>query len=161
MIVVSDTTPLISLLKIRRLDLLERLFGPVHIPQGVFDELPANPDFAEEASEIQECEFIKIQDVNPQEVSLFRRTTGLDLGESEALVLTDRLKADLLLVDEIRARHVAKSIGFNIMGTIGVFSAAYKEGFISADEIREAVEILRSSGRHIGERLFKKLIETL
>lgn len=105
--------------------------------------------------------FHKIQDVNPQEVSLFRRTTGLDLGESEALVLTDRLKADLLLVDEIRARHVAKSIGFNIMGTIGIFSAAYKEGFISADEIREAVEILRSSGRHIGERLFKKLIESL
>ena len=88
MIVVSDTTPLISLLKIRRLDLLESLFGAVHIPQGVFDELTANPDFAEEASEIQECEFIRIQDVNPQEVSLFRRTTGLDLGESEALVLT-------------------------------------------------------------------------
>lgn len=135
--------------------------GAVHIPQGVFDELTANPDFAEEASEIQECEFIRIQDVNPQEVSLFRRTTGLDLGESEALVLTDRLKADLLLVDEIRARHVAKSIGFNIMGTIGIFSAAYKEGFLSADEIREAVEILRSSGRHIGERLFKKLLESL
>ena len=47
------------------------------------------------------------------------------------------------------------------MGTIGIFSVAYKEGFISADEIREAVEILRSSGRHIGERLFKKLLESL
>lgn len=95
MIVVSDTTPLISLLKIRRLDLLESLFGAVHIPQGVFDELTANPDFAEEASEIQECEFIKIQNVNPQEVSLFRRTTGLDLGESEALVLTRHFQCRL------------------------------------------------------------------
>lgn len=37
MIVVSDTTPLISLLKIRCLDLLESLFGAVHIPQGVFE----------------------------------------------------------------------------------------------------------------------------
>lgn len=161
MIVVSDTTPLISLLKIRRLDLLKSLFGAVRIPQGVFDELTANPDFLEEAEEIRECEFIEIQDVNPQEVSLFRRTTGLDLGESEALVLTDRLNADLLLVDEIRARHVAKTIGLNIMGTIGIFRAAYKDGYISADEVREAVEILRSSGRHIGERLFKKLLESL
>ena len=31
MIVVSDTTPLISLLKVNRLDLLERLFSTVHI----------------------------------------------------------------------------------------------------------------------------------
>ena len=38
MIVVSDTTPLISLLKIEWLSLLERLFGEVLIPQAVFDK---------------------------------------------------------------------------------------------------------------------------
>ena len=42
MIVVSDTTPLISLLKIDCIDLLEKLFGQVLIPQAVFDELTAN-----------------------------------------------------------------------------------------------------------------------
>ena len=45
MIVVSDTTPLISLLKIDRLDLLEKLFGTVYIPQGVFSELTGNPSY--------------------------------------------------------------------------------------------------------------------
>ena len=39
MIVVSDTTPLISLLKIKRVDLLKELFGEVLIPQAVFDEV--------------------------------------------------------------------------------------------------------------------------
>ena len=39
MIVVSDTTPLISLLKIGRLDLLKKLFGEIFIPQAVFNEL--------------------------------------------------------------------------------------------------------------------------
>ena len=38
MIVVSDTTPLISLLKIGRLDLLEKLFGIVYVPQAVYKE---------------------------------------------------------------------------------------------------------------------------
>lgn len=38
MIVVSDTTPLISLLKIGRIDLLESLFGKVAIPQEVFEQ---------------------------------------------------------------------------------------------------------------------------
>lgn len=42
MIVVSDTTPLISLLKINRLELLERLFGDVMIPKAVFDELTSD-----------------------------------------------------------------------------------------------------------------------
>ena len=45
MIVVSDTTPLISLLKINRIDLLEKLFGDVLIPQAVFDELTADERF--------------------------------------------------------------------------------------------------------------------
>lgn len=39
MIVISDTTPVISLLKIGRLDLLERLFGGVFIPDAVYAEL--------------------------------------------------------------------------------------------------------------------------
>ena len=38
MIVVSDTTPLISLLKIERLDLLKKLFENVLIPQAVYEE---------------------------------------------------------------------------------------------------------------------------
>ena len=45
MIVVSDTTPLISLLKINRIDLLEKLFGDVLIPQAVFDELTVDERF--------------------------------------------------------------------------------------------------------------------
>ncbi len=38
MIVVSDTTPLIGLASIDRLELLHTLFGEVNIPQAVFDE---------------------------------------------------------------------------------------------------------------------------
>ncbi|MBI5823247.1 MAG: DNA-binding protein [Chloroflexi bacterium] len=38
MIVVSDTTPLIGLASIGRLELLQKLFGEVYIPQAVFDE---------------------------------------------------------------------------------------------------------------------------
>ena len=38
MIVVSDTTPLISLLKIERLDLLKKLFENVLIPQAVYED---------------------------------------------------------------------------------------------------------------------------
>jgi hypothetical protein len=39
MIVIADTTPLITLMKLQRLDLLEKLFSNVIIPNAVYEEL--------------------------------------------------------------------------------------------------------------------------
>ena len=90
MIVVSDTTPLISLLKICKLDLLEKLFGEVLIPQAVFDELTIDARFQSEADQIKKEKFIIVKSVkNPESANILKRATGLDQGESEAIVLTD------------------------------------------------------------------------
>lgn len=59
MIVISDTTPVISLLKIGRLDLLERLFGEVFIPDAVYAELTADKRFTEEAGAVSDALYIK------------------------------------------------------------------------------------------------------
>ena len=66
MIVVSDTTPLISLLKINRLDLLKKLFGDVLIPQAVFDELTDDERFRLEADQIREKKFIVVKTIMNQ-----------------------------------------------------------------------------------------------
>lgn len=159
MIVISDTTPLISLLKINRLDLLEKLFGQVQIPQGVFSELTENPRFRNEANIVKESHFINvINEIDENYVSLLRRSTGLDLGESEAIYLSDSKKADILLMDEVRGREVAARMGIKIMGTIGVLGTAFEEKIISKSEIKNAIEILRNSGRHISERLYEQLL---
>ncbi len=54
MIVVSDTTPIISLLKADCLELLQRLYGKVLIPMAVYKELTENPSYEKEA-EITSC----------------------------------------------------------------------------------------------------------
>lgn len=77
MIVVSDTTPLISLLKINRIDLLEKLFGDVLIPQAVFDELTVNERFRLEADEIRQKIFIVVKPVNnPESASIYIKKSG-------------------------------------------------------------------------------------
>ena len=48
MIVISDTTPIISLLKINHLELLNSLFGDVQIPDVVYEELLS-------VEEIEQC----------------------------------------------------------------------------------------------------------
>lgn len=162
MIVVSDTTPLISLLKINRLDLLEKLFGEVLIPQAVFDELTIDERFQLEADQIRQKKFISVKPVNvPESVSILKRATGLDQGESEAIVLTDELKADILLMDEAKGRSVSAQMGFSVMGTIGILMAAYEEKELTSDEVRECVNGLQRAGRHIGQRHYQMLLNRL
>ena len=162
MIVVSDTTPLISLLKINRLDLLKKLFGDVLIPQAVFDELTDDERFRLEADQIREKKFIVVKPVNnPESTNILKRATGLDQGESEAIVLTDELKADLLLRDEAKGRNVSAQMGLRIMGTIGILMAAYEEDELSSDEVRECIAGLQHAGRHIGQRHYQMLLSRL
>ena len=162
MIVVSDTTPLISLLKIDRIDLLEKLFGQVLIPQAVFDELTADVRFELEAEQIRQKQFIKVKAVrNSESARILKRATGLDQGESEAIILTDEQNADVLLMDEAKGRAVSFQMGFRIMGTIGILMAAYEENELTAIEVRECVEGLQRAGRHISQKHYQMLLDKL
>ncbi len=162
MIVISDTTPLISLLKIGRVDLLKRLFGEVLIPQAVFDELTVNERYQLEAEQIRNRQFITVKSVrNLESANILKRATGLDQGESEAIILADELHADLLLMDEAKGRAVSSQMSINIMGTIGVLMVAYEERELSADEVRACIEGLQNAGRHIGQKHYQMLLDKL
>ena len=162
MIVISDTTPIISLLKINQLELLNHLFGEVQVPDAVYEELISNTKFQKEAEKILGAEYIKKVVVEDKKsVTLLRRATGLDAGESEAIILSDEIKADLLLMDELKGRQVAKQMGLNIMGTVGTLMTAFDEELLSAEEIEQCIDVLRSNGRHISEKLYEQLLEKI
>ena len=162
MIVISDTTPLISFLKIDHLDLLEKLFGKVFIPQAVYNELTADIRFKHEAQQIEQSTFMEVRNVeNMGSVSVLKRATGLDQGESEAIVLTDELKADLLLMDEAKGRTVSNEMGLKVMGTIGILMAAYKEHELMSYEVKECIDILQRTGRHISQKHYQMLLNML
>lgn len=88
MIVIANTTPIITLIKLQRLELLEKLFGAVMIPSAVYDELTQNPRFEKEAEFIKECHFLKCcRVIDRQSIKFLREIVGLDAGESEAIAL--------------------------------------------------------------------------
>lgn len=162
MIVVSDATPLITLMKAQQLDVLNRLFGDVIIPDAVYHELTSNELFSEEAVLIQTSAFIRVVHVsNANAVSILRRATGLDLGESEAIVYADEQQADLLLMDEFQGRRVAADMGLKIMGSIGVLVNAFRDGVLTAQETEESLERIRKANRHISERLIQDALDLI
>ena len=162
MIVVSDTTPLISLMKASRLELLATLFHEVLIPEAVFSELTANPRFQAEADQIRKAPYIKVVSVSEQKaVDVLRRSSGLDLGESEAIVFADDQKADVLLMDEAKGRKVAKAMGLYIMGTVGVLLFAFEKNVLTDSEVKEALEQLQQADRRIGDEMIQYALRKL
>lgn len=156
MIVVSDSTPLITLMKASRLDLLKSLFGEVLIPEAVFAEVTSNETFRDVADLIRDSDYINVVKVAyPDRVTFLQRVTGLDRGESEAIVYADESKADLLLMDESAGRRVAQNMKLPITGSVGILVRAYQGGMLTEEEIDTAFDRIRESNRHISEKLIQ------
>ena len=162
MIVVSDTTPIISLLKIGHLSLLKDLFQMVYVPRAVYRELTVNDTFADEAELVKKSTYIQqVEVINPDNVTLLQRATGLDIGESEAIIYSDENSNSLLLMDEAKGRAVASQMGIRIMGTIGLLLLAYQKSLLSSDEIITCIDELQKNNRHISSRLYQQLIREI
>lgn len=162
MIVVADTTPIISLLKIGHLELLQTMFGSVMIPRAVYDELTSEITFADEVVAVKNATFLDVRTDLPENVvNMVRKSTGLDLGESEALVLSEQANADLLLMDEAKGRKIAKLMNFNIMGTVGLLIKAFQLGILSKEQIERSIVIMKSSGRFISEAIYDKIYQII
>ena len=91
-------------------------------------------------------------------VEKFRYNSGLDIGESEAITYSSVMKADLLLIDELKGRTVAKQLGLTITGTIGILILSFEKGLMTKEEILKSITILKESGRYISESLYNRLI---
>jgi predicted nucleic acid-binding protein len=69
--VVSNTTPLISLLKIGKLEILRNLYGEILVPQAVFNEIEAGKT-KEFYIDISETGWIRIEKIkNRQSLTCF------------------------------------------------------------------------------------------
>lgn len=162
MIVVSDTTPVISLIKNEKLDLLKNLFGEILIPEAVFRELTTNNLFSDEAEIVRNCEFLKIVSVqNKKSLEVLQKITGLDDGESESIIIVDEQKSDLLIMDERKGRKVAEKMGITLTGTVGILIQAFNEKMISADDVKLCLQNMRNQNIRISESLVEKALARL
>lgn len=157
--VVSNSTSLIYLAKIGKLDLLKVIFGEVLIPNEVFTEvvkkgksLKRKDAYTVENAIVQG--WIRVVQADPFEIPI-----ELDKGEEEALSLAKQLKLEIVLVDDISARSAARLLGLTPRGTLFVLLMALKEKHIVFEEFLQALDQLIEQGFRLKEEVYVEAIK--
>jgi predicted nucleic acid-binding protein len=150
--VIIDASPLISLAVINQLGLLKKLFHEIIIPQAVFQEITAVSD---KKCAVKIVEFIKNWVRHAEQKS--NSTFDLGKGELKAINIYLELKADLLIIDDKKARDAAESRDIKCIGTIGLLTLAKKKGFIR--ELRKYFIQLLKNRRYFSHQLLNQVLE--
>lgn len=176
LVVVANTGPMISAFQCDRIDLLEQLFRMIHIPSIALPEYEKHR-VGDEVQTLRDKGLVQVQTLGRSEAkraaTIAQQIAASPLShdpnpdshhaESEAMVLMQRkaLGAHFILLDELAARDVAKTLGLSVTGFIGVLTLAYERGLITVEEIEPALRTCQAQGTHYSNQLIDTTIRAL
>jgi predicted nucleic acid-binding protein len=143
-VIVSDTSCLILFYKIGELELLKNVFGNILVTETVSKE------FKKELPEW--VEIVSLQSNLHKGLS-----TVLDPGEATSIALAAEHDNSLLIIDEVKGRKVAREMGVQITGTLGVLIAAKEKGYIKA--VKPIIKKMEKTNFRVSEALLQKVLE--
>jgi len=119
-IVIADTSCFIVLSKIGELSLLRDVYGQVFTTVEIAIEFgEVLPDWV----------LVKSVSDNVRQQALERQ---IDRGEASAIAVALESPGSTVVLDDYKARKLAKSLGVSLTGTIGIVMRAKKNGIISS-----------------------------
>lgn len=153
--IVSNTTPIISLASIGKLNVLKELFGKIIIPQSVYDEIKAKESYG--YKEI-DSDYIKIQAIKGTKYRDLL-LNQLDLGEAETIILATEINADYVIIDDNIGYKIAKNSGLNVIRTLSVLLKAKDKGII--EEIRPLLDEMILKGRWYSKKVYESFLKKI
>jgi len=150
--IISDSTTLIILIDLDRVELLSNIFSKVYVPQSVFEEVTfKNHSILPEFMEVIEVE---------QEELLNDLLLLLDRGESEAIILAKQKNLPLI-IDEKKGRKIAPNLKINIIGMLGIIYLNIKRNYIQRNEAEEFILIAIDHGYRISQKLINEMLSKI
>ena len=166
--VVSDSTPLIYLAKIGRLNLLRDVSEKIYIPEAVFNEAVTQGRAlnTSDAFIIEKAvgTWIIKEQVEPEVDAEFRfldTNTRLGSGEKEALKLCKQLNAAHFIADDREARRVSRILNIKPIGTFGTLVQAFRQDLITKREALQILDDLVKVGFRISSAVYRRILDEL
>ncbi|MBS1526493.1 MAG: DUF3368 domain-containing protein [Bacteroidetes bacterium] len=143
-IIIADTSCLILLYKIQEFDILRKLFGEIFIISEIKKE------FGQEMPA-----WVTVKDAS-NKITQNIVTASVDKGEASAIALALEESNALLILDDKKARRLAKSLNLKHTGTMGILVDAKLSGHLQS--IKPVIEKVRNTNFHISAELERKML---
>jgi len=148
--VICNTGPIVALSMIDRIDILRHLFEFVAVPEAVHMEILEGGATSAGLTVYRKVKWIKVMSLSNPVDPLLR--TSLDAGEAAVIGLARELNAKLVLIDERKARRIARTIyRLHVIGSARVLVEAKKHGLL--DNVGTALQAMRHGGYWIGDSI--------
>ena len=113
-----------------------------------------------ERLEVSKAEWIEVKSVqNPAGLHSAQQKYGLGPGEMSTIVLAKELGSNPVLLDDYRARKLAKAESLEILGTVGLLETFYLRRFLT--DLRSVFQQLLVHNVYIDQRLLDRRLRSL
>lgn len=152
---ISNSTAIICLSKINKLDLLKKIFTFVVIPYSVKDEvLVKGKEGYHTINDAVNKGWIKV--VNPKK----RIDLGLGAGENDAINLAIERKA-IIILDDAYAIKAAKAFNISFIRTTTIIFMAIKKKLVNKNEAISIINQLIEIGYYISPKEYYVILSKL
>src|SRR5207249_4077842 len=156
----ADSSPLIILAKVGVFDLLPVLYPRVYISPEVHSEVVIAGRGLPAASEVTEADWIEIRQlIDHAHLPVVQARLGIGLGEITTILLAKELGAEVALIDDLKARKLARQEGLAVRGTVGIVELLYRRGALK--DIRSVFKALSAQDIYIDRRLLNIRLQAL
>ncbi|WP_456456758.1 hypothetical protein [Nitratifractor sp.] len=155
--IVSDSTAIITLSNIDEFTLLKSFTRQVLLAPEVYEEVVVDKKAYDFLKQQIETGFVKVDSYH--DPLLFQKLNILlDTGESASIVLAKE-KGAMLLIDEKKGRRVAKDLGVEIVGLIGMIRFLYVQGKMDKAQTEVLLRKLDASSFRISRELMELVLK--
>lgn len=153
MIVIADTSPINYLVLIDQVNVLPRIYGGILIPRAVYDELQDSASPHKIRDWLSTCpDWLQVSDaVFPPDTLL----DILDMGERDAILLAESIRAERLIIDDMDGRREAESRHLAVIGTLGILAEAARRDLL---DLSRALADLRQTNFYAAPALIEMLL---